>query len=257
MIEFDPVCLKSKENGSILLSIWRTRCKGEITNSEIFILPPVYPKFLIIKFKFYINDLPSSYDFLYNIKCCFENGKLFWEEQLSYTFNIAIDSNEITLKLGCKIWTAEKIATLIEQPSELLVYNNNSLTSKIDFVPQVEITVNFIHESILELELHSFVNQINEYLASLFISQLEFRYPLVFSTVARKRFQMVESQIGPISYSLTESSALFPNIIQCIIKDKTSLTSYQIIGKFKRKKTDKIRFDILLENTPSEKDVAK
>ncbi|CAR29548.1 hypothetical protein ZYGR_0AD02300 [Zygosaccharomyces rouxii] len=87
------------------------------------------------------------------------------------------------------------------------------------------------------------VSQLNEYLASLIVSQLEFQFPMVFSTIARNRFKSQETDIGPISYSLVYSSALIPITVQLIAGERTATTACQLLRP--KRRTSRIDFQIL------------
>lgn len=96
---------------------------------------------------------------------------------------------------------------------------------------KVAITGTF-HEIVArKMNVMDIVNQCNEYLNSLFLSQLEFRLPLVFSYGARTRLKMHESSIGLVSKCLDNSQTVTPSIVKIISNDKTSTTVFQILDE--------------------------
>lgn len=105
----------------------------------------------------------------------------------------------------------------------------------IGFVDQVRICAEFCHIPEYKLKAKDLIPHFNEYLSSLIISQFEFQLPLVFSMTCRKRFLSQESDIGPISYALTNSSALLPLLVKLIAEDTTATTAYQLISPTKNR----------------------
>lgn len=155
----------------------------------------------------------------------FKRCEGFWQD-LNYQVTFDVDKTTITLNLSCMIFTQMKVKTLLEQPLSLQRHRPQTLRT----VESVDITANFlIRDGENDEGWSSILNQSNEYLISLFVSQLEFQYPLVFSRDCRKRFLQQEKSLGPISYALTNSSSLIPNLIKIISDDNTATTSYQIV----------------------------
>lgn len=201
-----------------------------------------------VSIKLLLNDDGLTQIQLDTLQNCAFNGKQFWEDQMLYDvkFNTDLKESTITIDLNCKIWTAEKISALIQRPSDMTNYSKDN--NKCEFLLQINIIGKIYTNLSPASQMHQLISHINEYLSSLIISQLEFRYPLVFSIVARNRFKMIEKCIGPLSYALTKSSHLFPTIIKCIAKDTTSTTVYQITIKPERSDKNKIcKFGILKE----------
>lgn len=162
-------------------------------------------------------------------------GLSFWVDQLLYDTQISASGNVITLNLQCKVWNSDKISSLLQKPAERRLHLKS--------IPQVH----FLKRLRVQATLYTpndgptanlIVPQLNEYLGSLFFSQLEFRYPFVFSMTARKRFLAQESSIGPISYALTNSSAILPVLTKLIGDDPTATTAHQLIAVGKRKPKD-------------------
>lgn len=73
------------------------------------------------------------------------------------------------------------------------------------------------------------IQQCNEYMNSLFMSQLEFKMPLVFSSVARNRLMKHEPTIGVISKCLDNSQSMTPSIVKILCDDRTATTTFQVI----------------------------
>lgn len=170
----------------------------------------------------------------------FDKGAPFWQNQLLYGFNCRLDGTTLKLELRCKLWNANKMSTLLQKPKELRPHRN---LPTVAFCTELHVQASF-HHLPHRLDLHGMVTQFNEYLSSLIISQLEFQLPLVFSIVARNRFKTQESDVGPISYGLTDSSALIPLEVQLIAMDKTATTVCQILRP--RRQTNRIKFQILI-----------
>lgn len=91
------------------------------------------------------------------------------------------------------------------------------------------------------ITINEMINQCNEYVNSLFMSQLEFQLPLVFSVGMRKRMLKQEPTIGSVSKCLESSQNITPYIVKTIASDKTCSLAFQAIhetcnvSKFKSK----------------------
>ena len=155
----------------------------------------------------------------------------FWEEELLYQPAFEINAEGlIDLRLRCQIWSLNKIKTLLESPLKLR--SHDSTLPSIAYLKEIVITAKFYGELGVKLDATSMVPQLQEYMSSLIISQLEFQFPLVFSAVARKRFQGQEAVLAAVSYSSTESSFLIPLLVRLIANDPTATTAYQLLSHY-------------------------
>lgn len=171
---------------------------------------------------------------------CLQNGLKFWD-QLFYELQFSSTGGTIQLDLTCQVWNSEKISTLLQKPIENRQHMGN--LPRVCFLKELRIDVEIRFSCEPYLLIDEFLPQLNEYLCSLFISQLEFRFPFVFSATARKRFMSQESALGPISYALSNSSALLPILTKLISDDTTATTVYQVI-KYRKSHTKHIFFEI-------------
>lgn len=157
-------------------------------------------------------------------------------KQLSY--DVSFVSNEsdglVEFHLHCKIWNENKVSNLLIKPGELRKHDLN--------LPQIKIFKKLVCQGTIVSDFHNendcmdnIISHCNEYFSSLLISQLEFRYPLVFSKVARARLQEQEHSIGALSYALNSTSELMPYLILLIEKESTNTTAYQLINHRKSK----------------------
>lgn len=131
-----------------------------------------------------------------------------------------------------------KIKTLLESPLKLR--SHDSTLPSIAYLEEIVVTAKFYGGLGVKLDATSLVPQLQEYLSSLIISQLEFQFPLVFSAVARKRFQSQETVLAAVSYSSTESSFLIPLLVRLIANDPTATTAYQLLSNYGYNVTFKI-----------------
>lgn len=169
-----------------------------------------------------------------------ENGSDFWN-QLLYKASFTSTGKEIRLGLACQLWNSEKVSTLLQKPVE----NRKHMSGlpQVFSLKRLNVHVNIYSSGEPHIITDQGLPQLNEYFGSLFISQLEFRFPFVFCATARKRFLSQESSIGPISYALSSSSALLPILAKLISDDGTATTVYQMIDSH-RSRTKQICFQI-------------
>ncbi|KAL3231109.1 Uncharacterized protein RNJ44_00748 [Nakaseomyces bracarensis] len=156
--------------------------------------------------------------------------------QLSY--DVSVLTNEIDcsiqFQLICKIWTENKVTNLLIKPTDFRKHDANQ--PHIKLFKQIKCYASIVTDITNEKELAKNIrSHCNEFFASVLVSQLEFRYPFVFSMVARQRFQQQEHSIGPLSYALNGSSGLMPSLISLIEKEPTNTVAYQIVN-YKRAK---------------------
>lgn len=172
---------------------------------------------------------------------CLRNGMAFWEEQLLYDTQISTYKGSIELALKCKVWNSDKVSTLLQKPVERRSHMKS--LPQVQFLKRLKVVVTLCCFCDTLLSTEAVVPQLNEFLGSLFVSQLEFRYPFVFSSATRTKFLAQESSIGPISYALASSSALLPLLTKLIEDDTTATTAYRLVSPHK-KRSKKISFQI-------------
>lgn len=171
---------------------------------------------------------------------CLRNVIDFWH-QLLYEVQFFVEGCTIQLDLTCQLWNSGKVSTLLEKPVENRPHIKN--LPQIYFVDTLRTFVDLTTTCEQDQLLDQVLPQLNEYLGSLFLSQLEFRFPFVFSVAARKRFLAQEAAIGPISYALSNSSVLLPILTKLISDDTTATTAFQIT-KYSKSRIKHISFQI-------------
>ncbi|CCD27059.1 Rec102p NDAI_0J01670 [Naumovozyma dairenensis CBS 421] len=249
-IKLNTYCLKSHlASNTALISQWNTRIdidnngEGDLLGDNVLILPPKCPTKLNILIKIKRNDivLTKNDSLLEEILSTFKKGRNFWENLL-YDIECSINSDSyIQIQLTCKLWTSNKLLTLLENPISLRPHI--TAQPSLVFIRRVIIQAHFIHLDEEILDLSDIYFHFNEYFASLFISTLEFQFPLVFSNLARNRARWNESSLAPISYALTESSRLLPYMVQLVNNDTTATTAYQLLTRGRN--IDPIDFQLL------------
>ncbi|QLL32227.1 hypothetical protein HG536_0C03960 [Torulaspora globosa] len=245
---FDCTYLTSTSNQ--LISKWSSEVEAESGSSaaifddtSMIFLPPMKPETLKIIFDLVSVEGPGSCDteeLACQLKVCLQNGLKFWD-QLFYELQFSSIGGTIQLDLTCQVWNSEKACTLLQKPLENRPHVRN--LPHVCVLKELRIDVDMCFSCEPYLLIDEILLQLNEYLCSLFISQLEFRFPLVFSATARKRFMSQESALGPISYALTNSSALLPILTKLISDDTTATTVYQVM-KYRKRHTNHISFQI-------------
>ncbi len=138
------------------------------------------------------------------------------------------DNCGVEWALKCQIWTPNRAGTLTETSREHFIGDN--IFPSVRCLEELNISVQ-LHTNIRKLsDIKShFCSHFNEYFISLLVSQLEFRFPLVFSYPARTRLRVQEPNIAPISYALSNSSALMLDLVSITEKQPTNTTIYQLI----------------------------
>lgn len=157
-----------------------------------------------------------------------DKKKEFWESIYFNNYNDITVERDIRIQLECQLWTQSRINDLLE--SERLEDCNVEQPSKINFIEELLVSVSFHSTNDLEKELDSFKSHLSEYMASLMISQLEFRFPLVFSKIAKKRVKEQENSFFVISQAIKGNSSLVLKFIRMIHVDQTSLSAFQILS---------------------------
>lgn len=115
-----------------------------------------------------------------------------------------------------------KTKNLLEQPLSTLKHMNFHLMS----VSTLNVSADFVG---MAKSFEDALHQANEYIVSLFLSQLEFQFPLVFSRICRRRFLQQEASLGSVSYSLTGTPTMIPQLIKIISEDRTCTTCYHVL----------------------------
>lgn len=180
----------------------------------------------------------QSCSFLEQLIFQLQENKQFWKEYLSYEveFKLKRSTKSICIYLSCDLWFNNKISTFLDYPLELECYKKTD-SLQIKFLNEIQIKAIFykiIHKDKYfqkneEVNVFEIKNLLNQFFASLLISQLEFKFPLVFSSLVRKRIAIQEKYFAPISYSLTNSIKLIPIIIKIISDDRTSTTAFVLL----------------------------
>ncbi|QLQ80485.1 hypothetical protein HG537_0D04850 [Torulaspora globosa] len=245
---FDSTYLANESNQ--VISKWSSEVETESVSSAAIVddtntifLPPMKPETLKFIFNFRAVEGPGSCDIeqlACQIMVYLQNGVKFWH-QLFYELQFSSTGGTIQLDLTCQVWNSEKVCTLLEKPIENRSHMRN--LPHVSVLKGLRINVEMCFSCEPYLLIDEFLPQLNEYLCSLFISQLEFRFPFVFSATARKRFMSQESALGPISYALSNSSALLPILIKLISDDTTATTVYQVM-KYRKSQTKHVSFQI-------------
>ncbi|CCK68322.1 Rec102p KNAG_0A06650 [Huiozyma naganishii CBS 8797] len=252
-VQFETVYMKTKltslDQEYFVISKWKS-CVQLSTKPEpnTLILPPRSPNCLkknpnLLQISFHFHGIAAKCEL--NIFELFKRSVVFWEEILQFACSVSHQekTGSIELLLTCKLWPSKKIDNLLEAP---LSYDSHNLeTLQIGYLEKLSTEVEFLKDANLIFPEAELIEQFNEYLGSLIISQLEFRYPLVFSSLVRRRLSLQERFLPSVSYSLTDSSKLLPHLVQMISKDRTATTVYQLLKNTKCK----LSFDIMRKGT--------
>lgn len=143
----------------------------------------------------------------------------FWEN-LHYTSKCDIRDGELCVKLACRLWTSSAYENLVRRAggeacgvSELVI----EVSSK----PTVAASVS--------------VAALAQYTTELFLSQLEPRFPLVFSTLARERFLHMSASLPALANALHRSPKeqwlFLLNAVKILNSDLSNTTVYQLLTK--------------------------
>ncbi|SCV05206.1 LANO_0H02388g1_1 [Lachancea nothofagi CBS 11611] len=226
-VNFDSVYLANTRRN--LLSQWSssvTLLNADLERSldlDSIVLPPRQKSLQInINLNYGDEDDLSSSQFTHEIIQSLTNCSDFWHD-LNYKPSFQASSAScVEISLDCEIFTTMKTKSLLEQPLSILKHMNARLLT----VTTVDVQAVFLGTSKSAPDI---VKQCNEFLVSLFVSQLEFQFPLAFSRVCRSRFLQQEAFLGPISYALANSASMIPKLIKIISDDKTATTCYRIL----------------------------
>lgn len=152
---------------------------------------------------------------------------IYWEEMF-YKVHIYIEKEKIiVIELECRIWTQNKLGMLLECTRMENKHSQDAL--KIIHLKELAISSDFHSNIPSTVDINNIIAHTKEYLNSLIISQLEFKFPLIFSANARNRAQKQENSLGVISYTLTNCPILIPHLLKTISNDRTSLSIFQIL----------------------------
>lgn len=176
--------------------------------------------------------------FLEQLMVQLQQNKHFWKECLLYDveFRIEKPTKSICIKLSCNLWFNSKIATLLNFPLQLKCYKKTD-PPQIKYLNEIQIKGVFYKiynkdknfQKSEDVNVSEIKNLLNQFFSSLVISQLEFKFPLIFSSLVRNRIATQETYFAPISYCLTNSTRLIPVIIKIISKDRTSTTAFILL----------------------------
>lgn len=179
-----------------------------------------------------------------------QQNKQFWKEYLLYEveFKLKKSIKSICINLSCNLWFNNKRAAFLDQPLELECYKKTD-SPQIKYLNELQIkgvfykvnNKNKYFQKNEEVTVFEIKNLLNQFFSSLLISQLEFKFPLVFSPLVRNKISIQEKYFAPISYSLTNSTQLIPVIIKIISNDRTSTTAFVLLLP-----TKKISFKVTL-----------
>lgn len=148
----------------------------------------------------------------------------FWE-QLSFQSAIyELSNGRICIELRCGIWFTNKVCDLLEKP---LKTSTSEFT--LSALHDVNITGRFLSGNNAVVEPSDLVPHINEFFSCFLLSQLEMRFPLIFSKIARDRINKQAQDFGPICYNLNNTPSLFPHILKVISSDLTATTIFQLL----------------------------
>lgn len=158
----------------------------------------------------------------------FRKKKRFWESLLyKVEFFVNIEG-QLRIELICQLWTQTKINTILDYQ-----FNERDLSShdtKLNHLKQVNIIGEFYSDETIETSLNNLIHHLREYLASLMVSQLEFKFPLIFSSVARKRMKEQENSFTVVSYAVKGNSTLFLKFLRITNSDRTASSIFQILS---------------------------
>ncbi|SCU97004.1 LAME_0F18184g1_1 [Lachancea meyersii CBS 8951] len=229
-VSFDPIYLAngyrdvvSQWNSSV--SVLSSDFERSLDKDSIVLPPrqkPLYAFELQLDIElFSSNESISScltQAFAEGLNSCLE----YWQD-LNYRATVQVMSEHcIRVSLECQIFSTMKTKNLLEQPLSIMKHMNLRLVT----VAGLKVQATFIGASPPVPEA---IRQCNVFLVSLFISQLEFQFPLAFSRVCRLRFIQQEASLGPVSYALTNSAIMVPRLVKIISDDRTATTCYRII----------------------------
>ncbi|EDO17106.1 hypothetical protein Kpol_1025p26 [Vanderwaltozyma polyspora DSM 70294] len=243
-MEFNDTYLKSEQlNRQQLISCWKSSVEfnsdiGPCDEGLALYLPSIEPNSLILEIDVHFNNRKlTRNEFLFQqLELSMSKGLYFWKEKLLYDCSLFIDEdnyNKLCLKLNCRIWNGNKISSLLQKPIEYK--DHRKFLPKVYYLQKLEISSHFFSQTQLDsVPIVDFVNTFNEFTTSLFLSQLEFRFPLVFSSTTRQLFRCQESELGPISYALSDSPALIPILISIISNNMIYTSIYQLVNPKKK-----------------------
>ena len=231
-MKFRTVHLESNEvvvqwdSESWCSSSYGGQLKLELGDSKV-VLPPMRPSSLLVEVMVYVNDLLLEVGgALYKqLQECFVRGsKSLWEEQLHYD----TISDGLSVHCSCKVWSGSKIDRLVAKDD--VVYLN-----------RLVLVGRFYG---CDIGIQTLVDICNEYFVSLFVSQLEWQYPLVFSIMKRDYLLTNLVNIGTLSFGLTSTDKLITPLINIVSNDNTLTTIHNVI-QYKHKKKQYLKLFIV------------
>lgn len=168
-----------------------------------------------------MNNLQTIQDY-------FQKKKKFWESML---YRVEISANaksDLIIELTCQLWTQTKIDRILDyQLSEKDLSDKNI---KVNHLEKVNIIGEYYSNKKIESKLDNITHHLREYLTSLMVSQLELKFPLIFSRVARKRTKEQENSFTVVSYAIKGNSTLFLKFLRMTNRDRTASSIFQILS---------------------------
>ncbi|CCF56093.1 hypothetical protein KAFR_0A06580 [Kazachstania africana CBS 2517] len=184
-------------------------------------------KFVKILLRFTTTDEPICRNLIDQFTQKLKMSAKFWEEHLFYQINNVIQlPDSIELQLKCQILNSEKIDYLLRKPLENVTGNKYSICFNIVQKLQINIDISLFREVTLE----NITTTFNQYFVSLLASQLELKFPFVFSKLARSRLKAQEDDLSPLSQCIIGSAALLPNLLMTMQRDTTATIVYQLLA---------------------------
>ncbi|SCU87067.1 LADA_0E01794g1_1 [Lachancea dasiensis] len=226
-VDFEPIYLANRHRD--LFTRWTTVVSLSCDdvdgtfNHSCIVLPPRHRK-LTMTIEFDLDDGELAIEsLLQEVVAALSRSQAFWHD-LNYTphFATVSDRQSVQISLECHVFTNMKTKSLLEQPLSILKHTDVRLFT----VAALHIHADLLGRSVAAGDV---VRHCNEYIVSLFMSQLEFQFPLAFSRTCRQRFLQQEAYLGSISYALTNSATMIPKLVKLISNDKTATMCYRLL----------------------------
>ncbi|SMN22620.1 similar to Saccharomyces cerevisiae YLR329W REC102 Protein involved in early stages of meiotic recombination [Maudiozyma saulgeensis] len=246
-LPFCPQYIKTYKTApyeSITVSKWNSQMRFSIaaehlaTGDQCLFLPSTGKKSITILIQIEFNNQKLTERDLQSIRMQLGGKKDFWESMYFKTHIDITKEKDIIMLLECRLWTQSRINVLLE--SERFEGCNVAESTKINYIEELVVNVSFNSTNPLEKEMDSLRSHLREYMSSLILSQLEFRFPLVFSRVARKRVIEQENSFLVISHAIKGDPSLILKFIRLVHNDQTSLSIFQILSSSKFRVTFEI-----------------
>ncbi|SCV03320.1 LAMI_0H07206g1_1 [Lachancea mirantina] len=218
------------DENETLLSKWTCiacvsgRGKDDDDSSDPVYLPPLQkPLKICITFDFGVAAPLLEQLLLERIRAGLTQCGVFWSD-MGYDVQIRTASHGIDIRLECRVFGVMKVRALLEQP----LAHASHAAHHVSVASVDALHIACLFAGVDSAGSSAVLRHCNEYLVSLFLSQLEFQFPLVFSKWSRSRFSQQQRSLGPVSYALTGSTELIPQLIKIISRDTTATACYQV-----------------------------